>query len=304
MPERDWTEAVTEAWDSLADAYDAVAGTDADYYRTKVIGPGLLKAVGKVDGLNVLDIGCGQGYFSRLLAEAGAHVVGVDISQRQIAHARRREAERPLGIQYVALDATRIGERWPPMTFELAVSSIAFQDMPDPLNVMHGTKRVLTESGRRYCWSNIRSMPLRIESGSEMRMAGKLPCGSIGTSIPAHGRSHGPYITKARPELFSSPPGAARWRNGVPPSPGPASSLPVSTSRARRKSRSPRCRIWTTARESPIFSSLISYHASRCQRGARLAKRRALRAFNALIWNACPASCSIKWKTAHSGVTS
>lgn len=148
MPERDWTEAVTEAWDSLADAYDAVAGTDADYYRTKVIGPGLLKAAGRVEGLRVLDIGCGQGYFSRLLAEAGAHVVGVDISERQIAHARRREAERPLGIEYHTLDAVGIEKGWPQSTFDLVVSCIALQDMPDPLHVIHGSKRVLTERGR------------------------------------------------------------------------------------------------------------------------------------------------------------
>jgi 2-polyprenyl-3-methyl-5-hydroxy-6-metoxy-1,4-benzoquinol methylase len=42
-------------------------------------------------GANVLDAGCGTGYGSRILAEAGAsHVVGVDIDPLSIAFARRR----------------------------------------------------------------------------------------------------------------------------------------------------------------------------------------------------------------------
>src|SRR2546422_3322582 len=143
-----WKKAVTDAWDEMADTYDAYVGTQADYYRTQVIGPGLLAACGKVRGQRVLDLGCGQGYFARLLAGAGATVIGVDISERQIAHARRREAEHPLGIEYFALDAAKIDQEWPPSTFDRITSCIAFQDMPNPFRVMESVKILLKPRGR------------------------------------------------------------------------------------------------------------------------------------------------------------
>lgn len=148
MNDLDWKKAVTDAWNSLADAYDAITETGADYYRTAVMGPALLAAVGTVRGLKALDLGCGQGYFSRLLAKAGAAVTGVDISERQIANARRRETADPLGIEYHALDAAEIATLWPTATFDLVVSCITLQDMPNPLKVMQGAKLLLKPEGR------------------------------------------------------------------------------------------------------------------------------------------------------------
>lgn len=141
-------EAVRRSWDALADDYASYCGSEVDVYRTEVIAPGLLRACGDVAGLRVLDLGCGTGYFTRLLAHAGAEAVGVDISERQIHHARAHEDERPLGITYHALDAAAIGDRWGPRSFELIASCIALQDMPDPSSVLQGAHRVLTPGGR------------------------------------------------------------------------------------------------------------------------------------------------------------
>lgn len=47
-------------------------------------------AAGLVDGLDVLDCACGEGYGARLLAECAASVVGVDLDEKTIAHAQQR----------------------------------------------------------------------------------------------------------------------------------------------------------------------------------------------------------------------
>ncbi len=46
-------------------------------------------------GERILDIGCGDGYFSRMIADQGAHVVGIDINLPMLdAAAKRNRAER------------------------------------------------------------------------------------------------------------------------------------------------------------------------------------------------------------------
>jgi SAM-dependent methyltransferase len=47
-----------------------------------------------VAGRRVLDVACGEGYGSALLAEAAAHVTGVDIDSQTLAHARSAYADR------------------------------------------------------------------------------------------------------------------------------------------------------------------------------------------------------------------
>ena len=57
-------------------------------------------------GKQVLDLGCGEGYCSRMLRQRGAEVVGLDISERMVELARQSEREQPLGIRYDTADAT------------------------------------------------------------------------------------------------------------------------------------------------------------------------------------------------------
>ena len=59
---------------------------------------------GLARGARVLDAGCGPGLYASRLAERGARVTGVDLSERSVAHARRVAAERGLSIDYVVGD--------------------------------------------------------------------------------------------------------------------------------------------------------------------------------------------------------
>ena len=62
--------------------------------------------LGDITGLSVLDLACGEGFYSRLLRLRGAaRVVGVDLSERMLDLARAAEAEQPLDIEYLVGDA-------------------------------------------------------------------------------------------------------------------------------------------------------------------------------------------------------
>ncbi len=61
-----------------------------------------LHELGAIKGTEVLDLACGGGHSSRLLAKCRAKVTGVDISEDQIAIAQQQESAAPMGIVYLA----------------------------------------------------------------------------------------------------------------------------------------------------------------------------------------------------------
>jgi ubiquinone/menaquinone biosynthesis C-methylase UbiE len=89
--------------------YDAIA---ADYQRTKasplrqfVEAYSFFHMLGDVRGRSVLDLACGEGFYTRQLRLAGAvNIAGVDISAKMIELARREEQREPLGIEYLCAD--------------------------------------------------------------------------------------------------------------------------------------------------------------------------------------------------------
>lgn len=180
------------AWDAVADLWDEFVETGLDYWRTEVHGPALLDACGNVAGKQALDLGCGQGWFSRQLAMAGARVTAVDMSARQIANALRHEAEHPLGIVYRQLDAGHIAEQWPEERFDLITACMVLQDTPDAGKILSAARQVLAPNGRMAI-----SFPHPVTTGSH---AGWAPSGD------------GHKGARQIDHYFSSGPGVLDWR--------------------------------------------------------------------------------------------
>lgn len=63
----------------------------------------LLREYGVKDGL-VLDLGCGTGTLTRLLADRGYDMIGVDISDEMLEIAMEKQADKPDGILYLQQD--------------------------------------------------------------------------------------------------------------------------------------------------------------------------------------------------------
>jgi toxoflavin synthase len=62
-----------------------------------------------LSGKSVLDLACGEGFYTRFIKRRGAaRVVGVDISQGMIELARREEETNRLGIEYRIQDAKQL----------------------------------------------------------------------------------------------------------------------------------------------------------------------------------------------------
>lgn len=89
---------MTTSWGNVADWYDDLLKED-DTYQSKVILPNLIRLVAPSKGEMILDLACGQGFFSRALALEGAGVVGVDISKELVGKA---EESIPLAKFFVS----------------------------------------------------------------------------------------------------------------------------------------------------------------------------------------------------------
>ena len=77
--------------------------------------------LGELADKSILDLGCGEGFYTRKFRRKGAaRVVGVDISEKMIELARLQEARVPLGIEYIVRDVIELGEIG---SFDLVVAS-------------------------------------------------------------------------------------------------------------------------------------------------------------------------------------
>lgn len=99
-----------------------------------------------VDGLDVVELGCGTGYVSAWLARRGARPVGLDNSGRQLATAKAFQDEFGLRFSLVHADAER-----PPFadeSFDLAVSEHGAAVWCDPYAWIPEAARILRPGGR------------------------------------------------------------------------------------------------------------------------------------------------------------
>jgi 2-polyprenyl-3-methyl-5-hydroxy-6-metoxy-1,4-benzoquinol methylase len=99
-----------------------------------------------LSGQRVVDLGCGLGDLSRLMAEQGATVTGVDLSANMLGHASNEETERPLGIRYLVGDVTSV-DWWDGDSFDGAACSMALMDIDDLDAAMAAVAGVLEPGG-------------------------------------------------------------------------------------------------------------------------------------------------------------
>ena len=89
---------VGELWDANADDWTKLVRLGYDVMRHQIIAPAFMAMLPEVSGLRGLDIVCGEGANTRLLAQEGEKMAGIDISSKFVRYAQEAEAEAPLGV--------------------------------------------------------------------------------------------------------------------------------------------------------------------------------------------------------------
>ena len=111
-----------------------------------------LGTLGEVEGLDVVELGCGTAYVSAWLARRGARPVGVDVTPAQLATARRLQAEH--GLDFPLLEASAEDVPLPPESFDLAVSEYGASIWCDPHHWLPEAHRLLRPGGRLWFLRN------------------------------------------------------------------------------------------------------------------------------------------------------
>ena len=143
--------AAKEWWDSWSQQFQEVYGGSGTEIAVD-FGPGVpagedLDLLGELDGTEVIELGCGGAQFGIALAQEGADVTGVDISEEQLAYARERADEHETDIELIeasVMDLPMIEAR----SYDLAVSAFAFQWVADLQACFDEAYRILRPGGR------------------------------------------------------------------------------------------------------------------------------------------------------------
>lgn len=138
------------SWGNVADWYDQHLKAPAGTYHREVIWPNLQRLSAVKKGQTVLDVACGNGFFSRELFHEGATVIGVDMASELIALAKKQS---PKEIAYHVAPAHAM-PFVKEASVDVALLSLAIQNIENVKNVLSEINRTLKPGGKLFVIMN------------------------------------------------------------------------------------------------------------------------------------------------------
>ena len=110
-----------------------------------------------LDGKSVLDVGCGGGILAEAMAQRGARVTGIDLSEKALRVAQLHLAESLLSIAYRKIAAADLAAEHPAQ-FDVVTCMELLEHVPDPAGMVAACAR-LAKPGAPLFFSTINRNP-------------------------------------------------------------------------------------------------------------------------------------------------
>ncbi|MFX0002346.1 MAG: class I SAM-dependent methyltransferase [Candidatus Hodarchaeota archaeon] len=136
---------VGKYWDKNAENWVKLSRMGYDRCRDLINSPAFFKMLPDISKLYGLDIGCGEGYNTRIAAKKGAKMDAIDISKTFIKYAKETEEQEPLGIKYQIANATKLP--YPNDNFDFIMATMSIMDISDNEQAIAEAFRVLKSGG-------------------------------------------------------------------------------------------------------------------------------------------------------------
>lgn len=136
---------VAKLWNKNATAWTTMARGGFDIFRNHLNTPAFMDMLPDVGGMKGLDIGCGEGYNTRLVAGRGAHMTGIDLSETFIEFAKDTQSASGTPIEYFPASATALP--FADQNFDFAIATMSMMDIPDTDLAIREAYRVVRPGG-------------------------------------------------------------------------------------------------------------------------------------------------------------
>jgi 2-polyprenyl-3-methyl-5-hydroxy-6-metoxy-1,4-benzoquinol methylase len=139
-------EETREYWNQAAEAFDDAPDHGLREPRIHEAWTKLLRSLIPSSASTVLDLGCGTGSLSVVLASLGCSVTGIDLSPAMIAQAKAKAAIARFPIQFEVMDAAY--PQFPPQQFDVLLGRHILWTLPAPDRVLQRWISLLKPGGR------------------------------------------------------------------------------------------------------------------------------------------------------------
>jgi len=133
---------VRRQWNANAAAWTELSRAGFDLYRDLINIPAFFGLLPPVDGLMCLDLGCGEGHNTRLLAGKGARIAALDVAESFITAAAGQNRS---GICYLVGDGAALPFR--ASAFDAATAFMSLMDVAEPERTLGEVAQVLRPGG-------------------------------------------------------------------------------------------------------------------------------------------------------------
>jgi len=99
-----------------------------------------------LNGLRVVDVGCGGGILAEAVAGKGAEVLGIDLAQRSLAVAELHALESGARVRYEEIAAEDLAQR-EPQAFDVVTCMEMLEHVPDPASTIRACAELVRPGG-------------------------------------------------------------------------------------------------------------------------------------------------------------